>query len=177
MRPMVTDSPTDTMNSTMPAASPPSSMLATSIPKITLAPRPKMHSRRTPFARTGRFPDPHVQAMDGEAAFAASRMSATSGARRNLLRLAGILHVVDLADHLLGEAAILHDYLGEVLVHDNVARVGVDHDRAARAVEFPTLERVERGVRIELALGGLHSMHDRCHAVIAADRHEVGRRV
>ena len=38
IRPMVTDSPTDTMNSTMPAARPPSSMLATSMPKITRDP-------------------------------------------------------------------------------------------------------------------------------------------
>ena len=35
---MVTDSPTDTMNSTMPAARPPSSMLAISMPKFTSEP-------------------------------------------------------------------------------------------------------------------------------------------
>src|SRR5438094_9499448 len=35
MRPIVTDSPTDTPNSTMPAATPPRSMLATSTPKVT----------------------------------------------------------------------------------------------------------------------------------------------
>ena len=33
--PMVTDRPTDTMNSTMPADSPPNRMLTTSVPKIT----------------------------------------------------------------------------------------------------------------------------------------------
>src|SRR5947209_8131828 len=37
--PMVTDSPTDTMNRTMPAATPPSSKLQTSMPKITPAMR------------------------------------------------------------------------------------------------------------------------------------------
>ena len=35
MRPIVTERPTDTMNSTIPAAKPPSRMLMTSIPKIT----------------------------------------------------------------------------------------------------------------------------------------------
>src|SRR5512132_4191707 len=34
IKPMVTDNPTDTMNSTMPAATPPRSMLATSTPRI-----------------------------------------------------------------------------------------------------------------------------------------------
>src|SRR3954468_18046061 len=129
MRPMVTDSPTETMNSTMPAASPPSSMLATSLPKITLTLARKCHSRRAPFARTGRFPDPHVQAVCWRGRHRGLIDACTSScARRGLLRLAGILHVVDLADHLLGEAAILHDHLGEVLVHHDVARIGVDHD-------------------------------------------------
>ena len=36
---MVTESPTDTMNSTMPAARPPSTMLTTSMPKITSGPQ------------------------------------------------------------------------------------------------------------------------------------------
>src|SRR5439155_20270926 len=44
MRPMVTERPTDTMNSTMPAATPPRSMLATSTPKITSA----LRGRRSP---------------------------------------------------------------------------------------------------------------------------------
>src|SRR5262245_64196414 len=35
IRPMVTESPTDTMKSTMPAATPPRSMPARSVPKIT----------------------------------------------------------------------------------------------------------------------------------------------
>src|SRR5499427_4147530 len=39
IRPIVTERPTDTMNKTMPAATPPSSMLATSTPKITTAER------------------------------------------------------------------------------------------------------------------------------------------
>src|SRR6267142_3172892 len=37
IRPIVTDRPTETMNRTMPAATPPRSMLATSTPKITWA--------------------------------------------------------------------------------------------------------------------------------------------
>src|SRR5205085_2328848 len=76
-----------------------------------------------------------------------------SPAGRDLLCLAGILHVVDLAEHLLVELAVgaLH-HLDQVLVHDDVAGIGVDHDGAARAVEFPTLEGGHRCVAVDLAL-------------------------
>jgi hypothetical protein len=48
---MVTDRPTETMNSTMPAAIPPRRMLATSMPKIT-GERPKQEAdtSRPPLA-------------------------------------------------------------------------------------------------------------------------------
>src|SRR5262245_37167294 len=84
--PIVTDRPTDTMKSTIPAATPPSSMLATSTPRIT-------------------------ERWGGAARGSLRR------ARPDLLLLARVLHVVDLADHLLVHAAVLHDRLGQVLVH------------------------------------------------------------
>src|SRR5262245_58860481 len=87
MSPIVTESPTDTMKSTMPAAPPPRSMLATSTPRIT----------RTASARSP---------------------PSLGTARPDLLLLAGVLDPVDLPDHLLVHAAILHHRLGQLLVHD-----------------------------------------------------------
>src|SRR6266850_6659221 len=107
--PMVTESPTDTMNSTMPAATPPRSMLATSMPKIT---------GRSLLGRAG--PD--------------------------LLLLAGVLDPVDLADHLLEDASVLHHRFRQILVHDDIARDWIDRDRTARAIEFPTLQRLQRSL-------------------------------
>src|SRR5215472_16317194 len=130
MRPIVTDRPTDTMNNTIPAATPPRSVLTTSTPRIT----------------------------DGE----------SLGARPDLLLLAGVLDVVDLADHLLADAAVLHHHLGQVLVHHDVARDGVDHDGPARAAELPALEHIQRLVGVDLALERLAHLYYRCHAVVAA---------
>src|SRR5215813_9780800 len=76
MRPIVTDRPTYTMKSTIPAATPPSSMLATSAPRIT---RRKEASARGSLRR----------------------------ARPDLLLLARVLHVVDLADHFLVDPPVL----------------------------------------------------------------------
>src|SRR5882724_2632661 len=67
----------------------------------------------------------------------------------DLLLLAGVLDAVDLADHFLIDAAVLHHRLGQVLVHDDVTRDGVDHDGAAGAREFPALERLERRVDLD----------------------------
>src|SRR5215813_5759771 len=145
IRPMVTERPTDTMKSTMPAATPPRSMLATSTPKIT-------------------------NGCD------ARRLVGGRSARPDLLLLARVLDAVDLADHLLVDAPVLHHRLGQVLVHHDVARYGIDHDRAAGARELPALERPEGGVDLDLALERLDDVDDRRHAVVAADRHEVGRR-
>src|SRR5262249_60534319 len=139
IRPMVTDRPTETMNSTMPAATPPSTMLATSTPKIT-----------------------------GWSAGCGEWLVA--GARPDLQLLAGIFHAFDLADHLLAELAIApHHHLREVFVHDDVAGHRIDHDRPARAVERPALERSQRLVGVDLALEFLHHVHDRGHGVVAAD--------
>src|SRR6266436_3423370 len=146
---MVTESPTDTMNSTMPAATPPRIMLATSMPRITRA----SGGRRSPQS---------IGALLGSA-------------RADLLLLAGVLHSVDLADHLLEDATVLHHGFGQVLVHHDVARDGIDHDRAARARELPALEGFQGRVHLDLASERLDDVDDRRHAVVASDGHEVGR--
>src|SRR6185503_7634030 len=70
-----------------------------------------------------------------------------SGLRRagaDLLLLARVLDVVDLAELLLMQPAVLalHD-LHQILVHDDVAGGRINRDRTARAVVFPVLERGE----------------------------------
>src|SRR5262245_23068223 len=142
IKPMVTDRPTETMNNTMPAATPPRIMLARSMPKITSGPSPR---------------------------------PSLGGTRADLLLLAGVLHPVDLADRLLDDAAVLHDRLGQVLVHHDVAGDWVDHDGTARTVEFPALECLECLVRIDRALEGLDHVDDGRHTIVAAHVHEVGR--
>src|SRR5437867_5268688 len=124
IKPMVTERPTDTMNSTMPAATPPSSMLARSTPKI------------TSFGR----------------------------ARPDLLLLAGVLDPVDLADHLLENAPVLHHRLGQVLVHYDIAGDRIDHDGTTRAREFPTLQRLQRLLGVDLPLVHLDAVDHRCLA-------------
>src|SRR5581483_1173117 len=71
--------------------------------------------------------------------------SALRRAGADLLLLARILDVIDLAELLLVQLAVfaLHD-LDQILVHDDVAGGGIDRDRAARAVVFPCLQRIER---------------------------------
>src|SRR4029077_7013069 len=168
IKPMVTERPTDTMNSTVPAATPPRTMPATSVPKITSSavgsgtdstpPPPPAGAERPPWScrRTG-----------------GAVPRSVGGARPDLLFLAGVLHGVDLANHLLEEAAVLHHRLGQILVHDDVASIGIDLDRAPRAVEFPALERGQRLVGVNLALEHLDDVDDRGHAVVAADGKEV----
>src|SRR5438445_11956716 len=80
------------MNSTMPAATPPRSMLATSTPKITGA--------------------------------SGGPLLGSRSARPDLLLLAGVLHPVDLADHLLEDTAVLHHGFVQILVHHDVAADG-----------------------------------------------------
>src|SRR6478609_242910 len=72
------------------------------------------------------------------------------------------LDVRDLAVNLLDAAHVL-------VLHD-VARLRIDHDRAARAaIALPTLQQLHRLVRIDLALLRDDDVEDRGHAVISAD--------
>src|SRR5258705_8257944 len=171
IKPIVTESPTDTMNSPMPAATPPRTMLATSPPKTPGA----SYGRSPGFAGTWIYRRASAGGAPAPRRPAASTSLGSGSARADLLLLAGVLDPVDLADHLLVDAAILHHRLGQVLVHDDVARDGIDHDRAARARELPPFEGFERGVDLDLALERLGDVHDRRHAVVAAHCHEVGR--
>src|ERR1700757_3430254 len=94
-----------------------------------------------------------------------SSSTTRSGLRRagaDLLLLAGVLDVVDLAELLLMQLAVaaLHDF-DEILVHHDVAGGGIDRDRTARAVVFPVLQRGEGGVGVaELALGGFDHVRE-----------------
>src|SRR4051794_23174526 len=127
--PMVTDSPTETMNSTIPAASPPRIMLATSMPRI--------------MPRAPRSP-----------------------AWRDLLRLADVLDVLDRGEKLLVQLAVSAlDHLDQVLVHHDVAGLGIDHHGSARAVECPALECRDGLVAIHAALQCLHGVRNDGHAV------------
>src|SRR5262245_6807818 len=169
IKPMVTERPTDTMNSTIPAATPPSSMLTTSTPKIMRGCDGGRQLPKPPPAEDGRR---RVTCRRRRVAVSES----LRGARADLLLLARVLDPVDLADDLLVDAAVLQDRLRQILVHDDVARDRSEHDRSARAVELAPLEGRERLVRVDLALERLDHVDDRRHAVVPADRHEVGRR-
>src|SRR5258708_12687701 len=93
----------------------------------------------------------------------AAALSATTWEGRRLLFatpflqfLAHVLHGVDGADVLLPQPPAAPDHLAQVLVHHDVARRRVDHDRAARAVELPALERLDGLLGIELSLEPPH---------------------
>src|SRR5262245_58033548 len=133
--PMVTERPTDTMNRTMPAATPPRSMLATSTPRIMRGPAGGGHSAKPPPAGGGRR-------WAGRAC--REGRGSLRGARPDLLVLAGVLDAVDLPDDLLEDAAVPHDCLRQILVHHDVTSHRVDHDGTAGAVELPALQRLQR---------------------------------
>src|SRR5580692_5056852 len=171
--PMVMESPTETMNSTVPADSPPNKMPA----------KLAMKSTGDPERANGEW-----RIANGGIAYS---LFATSPFRYSpyptlLLRRARadgqhfalVFYVgVRLQDFLVQLAVgALHDFV-QILVHDDVAGFRIDHDRALRAVELPAEQRFDRVVAVHLALGGLHRVDDGRHAVIAADRGEVRRGV
>src|SRR4051812_31317712 len=109
------------MNSTMPAAIPPSSMRATSMPKITPA----------PASQTARPTAPRPRARGGGAVTRVRRNARAPSARRagaDLLLLAGVLHGFDLAEILLPQLAVLHHDFREIFVHYDIAGSGIDRD-------------------------------------------------
>src|SRR3989442_652030 len=168
IKPIVTERPTDTMKSTMPPATPPRTMLATSMPKITSSAVGSGNYATSP---------PRERLVWSSRRNGSAAQPSLGGAGPDLLFLACVLHGVDLAKNLLEEAAVFHHHLGHILVHDDVASVGIDHDRAARTVELPALERGQRLVGFDLAFERLDDVDDRGHAVVAADGKEVRRRV
>src|SRR5215510_10079281 len=177
IRPIVTDRPTETMNSTMPAATPPRIMLATSTPKITRGGWGGLGGpSRSPQLQSG-YPAHRLTPRSSMDIGGRSKPPILlTSARADLLFLAGVLDPVDLADDLLEHPAVLHDRLGQVLVHDDVPSDRIDRNRAARAGELPAFERLELRLGLDLALERVDDVDDRGHAVVAADRHEVGGR-
>src|SRR5574337_280911 len=63
--------------------------------------------------------------------------------------------------------------LADVLVLDDVARLRVDLDRAARARPLQALGGGDEGVTAGVAVGLLQRLVDQVHAVVGAHRHEV----
>src|SRR5262245_60582281 len=122
IRPIVTDSPTDTINSTMPAARPPSSMLRTSMPKITSGPPSVGDGSRRRRSDEGAAASHLCRAL-------VERPRSLAG--RYLQRLAGIFDILDGRNRVLRKTAIPHDHLGQILIHHDVARLRVDQDRTA----------------------------------------------
>src|SRR5438094_7808628 len=78
----------------------------------------------------------------------------------SLHRVQFLPRVLDLRDRLeldIGELAVQHLGAADVDILDDVAGLGVDHDRSARAVRvLPALEEGHRLVAGELAVGRLH---------------------
>src|SRR3990170_8962637 len=94
----------------------------------------------------------------------------------DLLLLALVLHLGDGAEHLQAELAVglLVDFQRALVLHD-VARGGIDHDLAARAVGGVALERRHHLVGIvEIAIELLDDGEDGGHRVPSGRRHEVG---
>ena len=72
------------------------------------------------------------------------------------------------------ELAVLLLDLADVDVLHDVARLGIDRDRPARALPGHALHGRDQAVAVGLAAGLLERLVDQVHAVVAADRHEVG---
>src|SRR5262245_20617708 len=82
-------------------------------------------------------------------------------------RAARILDVLDLVERHVDElAADLLDLADIDRLHD-VAGLGIDRHRAARAVPFHSLGGGDQGVAVGLAAGLLQRLVDRVHAVVA----------
>src|SRR5215470_1656853 len=86
----------------------------------------------------------------------------------------GVLHVLDLVEWNVDQLAadLLHPSDVDRLY--DVTRLGIDRHRAARAVPFQALGGRDQRVAVGLAAGLLQGLVDGVHAVIAADREEVG---
>src|SRR4029434_4294043 len=75
------------------------------------------------------------------------------GEGENSLRLARVLHILDHVElHVVELAVLLLDLADVDVVHD-VARLGIDEHRAARALEDLALHGIEQGLAATGALG------------------------
>src|ERR1700722_14673258 len=186
--PMVTDRPTETMNSTVPADKPPNKIPAKLAMKSTGYPKYVSRAQRSTkwcAADPGSLqtPSPERSRISGAPFHAAPHPGKhfRSLLRRTRAERQHLALVLDAWDH--GELFFVQlavrpfHHFGQIFVHNDVAGFRIDHDRALRAVELPAEQRFDHLVAVHLALGGLHGMHDGRHAVVAAGRGEVGRRI
>src|ERR1700730_8298333 len=75
----------------------------------------------------------------------------------------------------IGKLAIRLFKAADIYVLNDVPGLGVDHDRAARAVRvLPTLEEAHRLIGGALSLRRLEQVENRDHSVPGIDRQEVG---
>src|SRR5579863_1134897 len=164
---MVTERPTETTNSTVPAANPPNKIPAISARAFTGgALRPIIGERRVAVSATRCFTVSQTPLLLRRA-----------GTDRQHLTL--VFHVPHRHQNLLVKLAVrpLHD-LVQILVHDDVASLRIDLDRALRAVELPAFQRLHgRSAIVDLTFGGMNGVIDCGHAVPGADRGEVRGRV
>src|SRR5579883_2269803 len=86
---------------------------------------------------------------------------------------AGILHVRDPVELDIDDLAADILDTADIDRLDDVARLGIDLDGAARAVDLHAFERRHRLVAVGGTLKLLDGLIDRRHAVIAADRQEI----
>src|SRR6185437_7034485 len=91
----------------------------------------------------------------------------------SLLRLAGILDVIEGLELDVVELAADLLHFPDVDVLDDVARLRVDRDRAARALPLHSLHGCDQLVALGIAIRLLQRLVDQVNAVIAADRHEA----
>ena len=160
IRPMVTESPTETMNSTMPAATPPSSMLATSMPKI--------HGQSPSTGRGDRAAGGRRICKSKRERVSAARAMATAAGDARVARSLVGAHGPTFSSLQasftfsiwpitfwcsLPSEPFTTSARYSFMTMSRVCRV--DHDRTLRAVELPALERLQRLVAVHLALGGL----------------------
>src|SRR5947199_9541523 len=101
------------------------------------------------------------------------KVSTGPGTAASFRRVQLLPRVLNLRDRLeldIGKSAVHLLDPAQIDVLDNVARLGIDRDRAARALRvLPGLEEVHRFVGGELALCRLDHVEDRRHSVPAAD--------
>src|ERR1043166_1884097 len=105
-----------------------------------------------------------------------TRQSAGGPSLRRVELLPGVLHVRDGVELHIGELAVLYFGTAHIDVLDDVARVGIDHDRSARALVLPALEDRHRLVAVEFAVRLFDHIEQRGRAVPAAGREEIGDR-
>src|SRR5579871_3688136 len=186
---MVTERPTETMNSTVPAESPPRRIPARSETKPTGLPASPYRAAKGRLAKSQRkriaenqarcpsVSSPPCRSRDknsnplhnGEGWIGTGRrLDVAAIAPRGLAFaaadaefLARVLYVLDgRKDFLVQFLVRAHHHFVQILVHDDVVGLRVDLDRSLRAVEFPALQRFHRRLAVHLALGGVNGVND-----------------